>query len=104
MGFFSQLFGSGGFQPHGFCYSWNTGLVSLHVASDALIALSYFAIPLVMLRFFRKRPDVPFSWIFALFSIFIVACGATHVMEIWNLWHAQYWLAGVVKAVTAIAS
>ena len=25
-------------------------------------------------------------------------------MEIWNLWHANYWLAGVIKAVTAAAS
>jgi PAS domain S-box-containing protein len=25
-------------------------------------------------------------------------------MEVWNLWHAQYWLAGGLKAVTAIAS
>jgi PAS domain S-box-containing protein len=33
-----------------------------------------------------------------------VACGATHVMEVWNLWHAQYWLAGGLKAVTALAS
>ena len=104
MGFFGQLFSSSGFQPHGFCYSWNPGLVWLHVASDVLIALSYFAIPLVMFWFFRKRPDIPFSWLFVLFSIFIVACGATHVMEVWNLWHAQYWIAGAVKAVTAIAS
>lgn len=41
---------------------------------------------------------------FLLFGAFIVACGATHVMEVWNLWHAQYWLAGVLKAVTAIVS
>src|SRR5579863_7824289 len=25
-------------------------------------------------------------------------------MEVWNLWHAQYWLAGVIKALTAAAS
>src|SRR5580704_6934243 len=25
-------------------------------------------------------------------------------MEVWNLWHAQYWLAGGLKAVTALAS
>ena len=104
MGFFSQLFGSGGFQPHGFCYAWNPGLVWLHVISDLLIALAYFAIPIVMLWFLRRRPDIPFSWIFALFSTFIVACGATHVMEIWNLWHAQYWIAGAVKGITAVAS
>jgi len=36
--------------------------------------------------------------------MFIVSCGATHMMEIWNIWHADYWLAGGIKAVTALAS
>jgi light-regulated signal transduction histidine kinase (bacteriophytochrome) len=104
MEFFKALFSSGGFQPHGFCYRWNTGLVWLNVLSDLLIALAYFAIPLILLRFIRKRSDLPFSWMFALFGVFIVACGTTHLMEVWNLWHAQYWLAGAIKAVTAAAS
>ena len=39
-----------------------------------------------------------------LFGIFIVACGLTHVMEIWTLWHANYWLSGAIKGVTAAAS
>jgi len=101
---FHRLFGSNGFMPHGYCYLWNIRLVSLHVVSDALIALSYFAIPVTLLWFVRKRRDLPFNWIFALFGVFIVACGLTHVMEIWNLWHADYWLAGAIKAVTAAAS
>ncbi len=25
-------------------------------------------------------------------------------MEVWNLWHAQYWLAGIIKVITALAS
>ena len=104
MDFFKLLFTSSEFQPHGFCYQWNTGLVWLHVLSDVLIALAYFTIPLTLLWFVRKRRDLPFSWMFALFGVFIVACGTTHVMEVWNLWHAQYWLAGVVKAITAAAS
>jgi PAS domain S-box-containing protein len=90
--------------PHGYCYLWNARLVWLHVVSDGLIALAYFSIPVTLLWLVRKRRDLPFSWIFVLFGIFIVACGLTHVMEIWNLWHADYWLAGYLKAVTAAAS
>jgi hypothetical protein len=30
---------------------------------------------------------------FGLFGVFIVACGMTHLMDVWYLWHAQYWLA-----------
>jgi PAS domain S-box-containing protein len=98
---FGLLFASGGFQPHGFCYQWNTGLVWLNVLSDLLIALAYFAIPIILLQFIRKRKDLPFSWMFALFGVFIIACGTTHLLEVWNLWHAQYWLAGAIKAITA---
>jgi PAS domain S-box-containing protein len=104
MEFLRRLFASGDFQPHGFCYQWNSGLVWLNVLSDALIALAYFTIPFTMLWFIRKRRDLPFSWMFALFGVFMIACGTTHLMEVWNLWHAQYWLAGVVKAITAAAS
>jgi PAS domain S-box-containing protein len=104
MDFVRQLFGPGEFMPHGYCYLWNPGLVWLHVISDALISVSYFTIPFTLLWFVRKRRDLPFSWMFVSFGVFIVACGATHVMEVWNLWHAQYWLAGILKAVTALAS
>jgi PAS domain S-box-containing protein len=104
MSFFPQLFSSGGFQPHGFCYQWNSGLVWLNAASDMLIAAAYFTIPVTLAHFIRKRRDLPFSWMFALFGLFIVACGTTHALEVWNLWHAQYWLAGIVKSVTASVS
>ncbi len=104
MDFWKQLFGSGDFMPHGYCYLWKPGLVWLHVVSDSLITLSYFAVLVVLLRFARKRRDLPFSWMFVLFAVFIVACGSTHAMEVWNLWHADYWLSGVIKAITAAAS
>jgi len=90
--------------PHGMCYLWNARLIYLHVISDSLIAASYFAIPLILLWFVRKRRNVPFSWMFGLFGVFIIACGTTHLMEVWNLWHGDYWLSGVIKAITAAAS
>lgn len=104
MDFLRQLFSSGDFRPHGYCYLWNSGLVWLHLISDSLIALAYFTIPVTLFWFVRKRRDLPFSWMFVMFGVFIVTCGTTHVMEIWNLWYANYWLAGVIKAVTAAAS
>lgn len=104
MDFWKQLFGSDDFMPQGYCCLWKPGLVWLHVVSDSLIALSYFAIPVVLLRFVRKRRDLPFSWMFVLFGIFIVACGSTHAMAVWNPWHANYWLSGTIKAITAAAS
>ncbi len=101
--FLEKLFSSD-FMPHGYCYLWNPGLVWLHVVSDALVALAYFSIPATLIYFIRKRRDLPFNWMFVSFGIFILACGATHAMEVWTLWHGTYWLSGAIKAITAMAS
>jgi PAS domain S-box-containing protein len=90
--------------PHGHCYLWRPALVWLHAIADGLIALAYGSIPFVIVYFVRRRRDLPFHWVFLAFGVFIVACGATHAMEVWNLWHADYWIAGLIKAVTAAAS
>ncbi len=104
MEFLRALFSSGDFMPHGMCYLWNQGLVWLNVVSDSLIALAYTSIPFTLVYFVRRRRDLPFNWMFVCFGAFIIACGATHIMEIWTLWHATYWLSGAVKAITAMAS
>lgn len=99
-----NLFAIAPFIPHGHCYLWKPGLVSLHIASDSLITLAYYSIPITLLYFVRKRQDLPYPWIFLLFSTFIIACGTTHLMEIWTLWHPTYWLSGCLKAITALVS
>jgi PAS domain S-box-containing protein len=95
---------SHGFMPHGMCYLWRPGILLLHVISDALITLAYFTIPFTLLYFVRKRRDLQFNWMFVCFAVFIVACGTTHAMEIWTVWHPDYWVSGSIKAVTALAS
>ncbi|WP_394836018.1 PAS domain S-box protein [Pendulispora rubella] len=102
--FLRRLFSSDGFMPHGHCYLWSPEIVWLHVISDALVALSYTTIPFTLYYFVRKRRDLPFNWMFLCFAVFIIACGATHYMEIWTLWTPVYRLSGVVKAITAAAS
>ena len=92
------------FIPHGHCYLWKPGLVGLHIISDTLIALAYYSIPITLLYFIRKREDLPFNGIFLLFVAFILACGTTHIMEVWTLWHPNYWILGFLKAITAAIS
>lgn len=99
-----RLFTDGSFMPHGHCYFWKPEIMGLHVTSDALIALAYYSIPLTLVYFTRKRRDVPYPWMFMMFGAFIVACGTTHVLEIWSIWHSTYWLSGLVKAITALLS
>lgn len=100
----NMLFSTEGFMPHGHCYLWKPGLLWMHVISDTLIFLSYAAIPFALAIFVKKREDLPFSWIFILFSVFIIACGFTHLLAVITVWHPTYWLTGIVKALTAIAS
>jgi signal transduction histidine kinase len=99
-----RLLSEDGFMPHGMCYLWRPGVLSLHLVSDALITLAYFSIPFTLVYFVRKRRELKFQWMFVCFAIFIVACGATHAMEIWVIWHPAYWLSGSIKAITALAS
>jgi signal transduction histidine kinase len=99
-----RIFSTDEFMPHGMCYEWNSTVICLHVLSDALIALAYYSIPFTLLYFVRKRKDLEFDWIFVCFAIFIVACGTTHIMEIANIWYPTYWLSGLIKAMTALAS
>jgi hypothetical protein len=39
-----------------------------------------------------------------MFAIFILACGTTHFFEVRILWHPDYWVQGLIKAVTAVVS
>src|SRR6266481_5514894 len=104
MNLLSEWLSSNGLMPHGFCYQWKPALIWLHSVSDALIALAYFSIPIALIRLVRKRRDIPFSWMFVCFGVFIAACGATHLMEVWTLWVPSYWFSGGVKVITALAS
>jgi PAS domain S-box-containing protein len=104
MDWINRLFSSSGFMPHGFCYTWDPYVVWLNGVSDILIALAYYTIPLTLVYFVRRRRDLAFHWMFLCFALFIVACGTTHVIELWTIWHPVYWLAGVIKALTAAAS
>lgn len=98
------FFDSTMFAPHGICLQWEPELLAVHIASDSIIALSYFSIPFALAYFVSKRRDVEFGWVFWAFAVFIMACGVTHVMSIYTLWVPAYGLEGVVKIVTAIAS
>lgn len=103
MDHFVSFFNQNGFMPHGHCYLWKPTLLWTHFTSDFLIGLAYLSISL-SLYVLVKRIRLPFSPVFIAFGIFIAACGLTHFMAVWNLWHADYWTSGLVKVVTAFAS
>jgi PAS domain S-box-containing protein len=102
--FLHNLFNASDFMPHGHCYFWRPEILWLHVLSDSGIALSYFAISASLLYILRKRKDLPFRWLFALFGLFIAACGTTHLLNVVTVWAPIYRFDGVLKAMTALIS
>lgn len=72
---------------HGHCYLWNPALVRTHLFSDLSIGLAYVAISLTLVHLvYRARRDIPFHWVLLAFGAFIIACGGTHLMEVWTIW------------------
>ncbi|HEY2846102.1 MAG TPA: ATP-binding protein, partial [Bryobacteraceae bacterium] len=90
--------------PHGHCFFWEPDILWLHVVSDSLIVASYYSIPLTLLYFLKKRPGLRLNGLIVMFGGFILACGTTHLISIWDLWHSAYRLEGLVKAITAALS
>jgi len=90
--------------PHGYCLQWSAPLIWTYVGADAIIALSYYSIPVALWTFTRRRTDLPFSWLFIMFAVFILACGTTHLLAIVDIWRPVYWADAGVKTITALAS
>lgn len=89
--------------PHVYCLRIPS-LIWMHAISDGCVALSYVLIPVALIRLIRKRRDLVFHWMFVLFAVFILSCGATHAMGIVTLWKPAYRLDGLIKAITAVTS
>lgn len=62
MGVFSGLIDTASLTPHGYCLSWQPGLMALHIVSDGLITASYYSIPLAIAVLLLRRHDIAFSW------------------------------------------
>lgn len=97
------------FMPHGYCLQWNAPLLGLFVIGNLLIAFAYFSIPLTLSLLIKNRKDLAYKWVYGLFAAFIVTCGTTHLMKVWTIWHATYWLeasldmlTGIISVVTAV--
>jgi signal transduction histidine kinase len=100
-----NVFATEGFGAHGWCLLWLPSLITLYVGSDTSIGLAYVSISATLIYLvYRTRSTIPFQWIFVAFGIFIIACGATHFLDVWTLWVPVYWLLGTVKLLTALAS
>jgi light-regulated signal transduction histidine kinase (bacteriophytochrome) len=76
----------------------------MNAISDTVIALACFAIPFVLAYVSRRRKDLPHNWLILSFGIGVAACGAMHLLAVWNIWHAEYWIEGIFKILTAASA
>ncbi|AHM60665.1 hypothetical protein D770_12040 [Flammeovirgaceae bacterium 311] len=95
-----------GFMPHGHCYYWEPYIMWSHAISDSIIALAYLTIPLSLIKIVRSRKedDFAYMWMLLLFAVFILGCGATHIMDVVNIWEPWYRTDSAIRIITALAS
>lgn len=91
------------FPTHRECLLWNGKLILLHGASDVVIMLSYYLIPIALLAivYHYRKEAAHFKKALAIYGTFIFFCGTTHLMGFIQLWAAHPWADGVIKAITA---
>lgn len=103
MEFFDQFVKSQ-FIPKGQVYQWQSDVLWTNVIGDAATAVAYFCIPILLLIFLYKRPDIRHPQLFIAFALFLMVAGTGHTLSIVSVWDPVYGLEGVVKLATAVVS
>ena len=82
-------------------YFGNIHLGYLGILSEVIIGLANYSIVIMIVYFIYKRGWKPFNQILWLFAILFAVAGSNQILEIWTLWHENYWLGEVTRATTA---
>lgn len=102
--FISFILGMEYWPARWYCGIWTPFHGWTYILSSIMIGLAYFAIPVVLYQFVRKRNDLPFARIFWLFILFILACGTTHFIDAAIFWFPVYRFSALMLSLTAIIS
>jgi len=93
--------------PHAVCWRADQNLIWTMVIANSITFLSYSSICATLLYLTRKtRRVIARDWAYFLvgFALFIVACGATHLMEVVTTWSPLFWIDAWTNIVTACLS
>ena len=103
--YFSNLFDTRSWPPRWTSGKWSDFHGWMYILSDIAIWAAYFTISGIMLSFLFKRKDkIPFLKVFWLFTLFILLCGLSHLMDAMMFWYPAYKLNGLVLFLTAVIS
>ena len=102
--FFVNLLSADNWPARWKCGIWTEFHGWLYIISDLAIWAAYFVIPFFLIRFIKKKPNIPLPGVFWLFGIFILFCGLTHLMDAVIFWWPNYRLSALIRFMTAIVS
>lgn len=88
----------------GICTALTPEVLVIHISSDLVIGLSFFAISTFLVRIVLSRRDIEFGWVFWTFAAFIWISGLAHFMDIWTVFWPDFLMEGMLKIVTACAA
>lgn len=84
------------------CDRWPLAWIWLYGGTEGLLAFAYVALWGVVGYCARQQHALFASWRLTVLSLFILASGLAHGVEVWTLWHPRdLWLLVGVKGVTA---
>ncbi|HWY78915.1 MAG TPA: PAS domain S-box protein [Candidatus Sulfotelmatobacter sp.] len=98
------LFNPTAFEAHGVHFIRYPNLMLFLIISNLFIVLAYYSIPILLIIFVYKRQDIPFKWIFFMFSAFIFLCGTHHVVHIITYFFGLYPLEAIIDFLTGVVS
>lgn len=103
--FVVKFFDTSDFPARWHCGRWSDLHGWLYIAGDVLVWGAYFTIPLIIVRFATKRRGgAAFQKGYFLFAAFILACGATHLLDAAMFWSPMYRVGAVARLITAAVS
>ena len=76
----------------------------MHIVPDLINAAVYLAVPITVLFFLRKRPDVEYRTLYLWFSAVFGLCAAVHLIDAVIFYWPLYRLQGMVKVALACVS
>lgn len=100
-GWFWDYLSATGSQSHGVCPPLGPGLQWLYILSDAATAFACFSVPVALLYFSRRRPDLLRRSLAVSASLVIVVAGVAHLLSIWTLLTPSGLAQGVVNLTVA---
>jgi signal transduction histidine kinase len=92
---------------HAVCWRQDQRLIWTMAITNAITFLSYFTICTTLFYLARKTGRaIARDWVFFLvgFALLLVACGATHMMEVVTTWIPYFWIGAWTNVVTAFVS